>query len=278
MGNNDYKDSKDISTNGYPVHANGTSGLLSRVEPLLNPAKLRSRYLKGILERAPKNFTFTDDELKDRINMAVNELELELKCPVFAENFKDKLPFDERLYQSFIHLRPETKPLLSIERLAIVSSNGDNLFQIPSLWIETANFHQGLINVIPLLGAFGTNRVSGSVATGGIVFLSVTRGLGWLPAYWEVQYTAGLCKNAGNVPIVVNNLIGVIAAMDILSVLALANPNTSVSLGQDGISQSSTNPGVNIYVTRLSELEKKKATLLGQLKRVFGNKMFLSNI
>ena len=273
----DYTNSKSTTTNGYPVHANGTSGLLSRVEPLITPAKLRSRFLKGVLEKFP-NIQFTNEELKDRINLAVNDLEVELKTPIFAEQFKDKLPFDRSLYQHFIHLRPETKPLQSIEQLAIVSANGANLFPVPFEWIETSNFHQGLINVIPLLAAYGTNSITGSVASGGIVFLTVMQNLFFVPAYWEVIYTAGMCKDAGQVPIVVNNLIGIYAAIDILSELAPINSNTSVSLGQDGISQSTSSPGPMIFQTRIQELEIRKKTLLGQLKRIFSNKIFLSNI
>lgn len=273
----DYTNSKSTTTNGYPVHANGTSGLLSRVEPLLTPAKLRSRFLKGILEKFP-NVQFTNEELKDRINLAVNDLEVELKTPIFAEQFKDKLPFDRSLYQHFIHLRPETKPLVSIEQLAIVSANGANLFPVPFEWIETSNFHQGLINVIPLLAAYGTNSITGSVASGGIVFLTVMQNLFFVPAYWEVMYTAGMCKDAGQVPIVVNNLIGIYAAIDILSELAPVNSNNSVSLSQDGIGQSTSGPGVQIFQTRIQELEIRKQKLLGQLKRLFSNKIFLSNI
>lgn len=274
----DYTRSKSIATNAYPVMANGTSGLLKRVEALITPDQLKSRFLKGIFSRLPKDFQYSNEELKDQINLAVNDLELELKTPIFAEQFKERLPFDYNLYKSYIHLRTNAGPILSIEDLAIVSANGENIFRLPSEWIDTGNFHQRLIHVIPLLAAYGTNTIAGSIGNGGVAFLATMSGWNWVPSYWQVIITAGLCKDAGQVPVVVNTLIGIQTAMNILSPLALANPDNSVSIGQDGISQSRSGQGVQIYATRMNDLEKKKMVMLGQLKRIFGQKYFLSNI
>lgn len=274
----DYSSTKPILTNSYPVQANGTSGLLSRVEPLITPAKLKSRFLKGILEKFP-SISFTNDELKDRINLAINELELELKAPVFAEQFSERIPFDYNLYTHYIHVRTSNGPIMSIEDFSIISSDNQNLFRIPSQWIDMGNAHQRQINVIPLLGAYGATSVQGAVAPGGIAFLLIIkRQTDFVPAYWTIKFTAGLCKDAGQVPVAINNLIGIYAAMDILSNIAPNNSTNSVSLGQDGISQSQSGPGVQIFQTRLAELEKRKMTLLGQLKRIFAQKMFLTNI
>lgn len=274
----DYIRSKPIATNAYPVQANGTSGLLSRVEPLLTPTKLKSRYLKGILDRLPAGVSYSNEELKDQINIAINEIEIELKVPVFAEQFVEKLPFHYGDYKAYIHLRSNAGPILSIEDLAIVSANRENIFRIPSEWIDTGNFHQRLIHVVPLLAAYGVNSVTGAVGNAGIAFLTVIDGLQWVPSYWQITITAGLCKEAGQVPIVVNNLIGIYAALNILSSIAPNNSNTSVSISQDGIGQSSSNPGPAIFQTRINELELKKKTILKQLQRLMGQKMFVTTI
>jgi hypothetical protein len=274
----DYTKTKAINTKTYPVQANGTSGLLTRVEPLLTPAKLKSRYLKGILERLPSGVSYTTEELKDQINMAINEVEMELKVPVFAEQFVERLPFHYNDYKSYIHLRSNAGPIISIEQLAIVSANRENIFEIPSEWIDTANFHQRLINVVPLLAAYGVNSVTGAVGNAGIAFLTVLDGLRWVPAYWQITITAGLAKDAGQVPIIVNNLIGIYAALNILSSIAPNNSNTSVSISQDGIGQSSSNPGPAIFQTRINELQLKKREILKQLQRLMGQKMFVTTI
>lgn len=141
------------------------------------------------------------------------------------------------------------------------------------------NAHQRLINVIPLLGVYGQGAVSGAIAPGGTAYLFVIeRQISWMPAYWTIEFTAGVCKDPGKVPIVINNLIGIYTAMNILSNIAPNNANTSVSLGQDGISQASSNPGPNIFATRMAELEKKKAELLGQVRRIFSQKYYIENI
>lgn len=274
----DYTKTKPIQTNAYPVFANGTTGLLKRTEGLLTPAQLKSRFLKGILERLPAGVKFSDEELKDRINLAINEIELELKAPVFAEQFQRKVPFDYNHYKSFIHLRMELAPLLSIEKLAITAANHQDLFVLPPDWIETANFNTGQINVVPLLAAYGSNTVTGAVANAGIVFLTVIGGLSFVPAYWEVTGTVGICKEPGQVPVAVNTLIGIYATLDILSGIAPNNTNTSVSLSQDGVGQSSSNPGPAIFQVRIAELEARKKTLLGQLRRVFAQKYYIGNI
>jgi hypothetical protein len=275
----DYTRTKQYSVTAYPVHANGASGLLKRCEPLLTPAQLKSRHLKGILELAKRfGITWTDEELKDQINVATNQAEVELGASVVAEQCRDKLPFDYNLYKAYIHLRSEQGPIMSIEDLSIVSSNGQGIFRIPPEWIETSNFHQRQINVIPLLAAYGVNSIEGAIGNAGIAFLTVLGDVNWVPAYWEILYTAGISKTAGEVPVIVNRLIGIMTTMELLSMIAAINVNTSVSLSQDGIGQSSSNPGPMVFQKRMEELTKEKDTVLRQLRRVFSSKIFLGVI
>ena len=92
---------------------------------------------------------------------------------------------------------------------------------------------------------------SGAVGNAGIAFLSVMDGLNWVPAYWQINYTAGLSNREGSVPAIVNELIGCIAAIAILSEIAPLFFFTSQSQSQDGISQSSSGPGPRIYELRI---------------------------
>ena len=80
----DYTQSKDFPTKSYPVRTKEVSNLLKRAEPLIEPDKLVSRYLKNV----PGIDTYSKDELKDFISLAYNEVELDLKTsiePVQAE-------------------------------------------------------------------------------------------------------------------------------------------------------------------------------------------------
>jgi hypothetical protein len=261
----------------YPVHALHTSGLMQRVEPLLTPEQLKSRFLKGIPLFFTNGATFSDDELKDRIYLASNVAELDLKVTLTREQRQEKLPFKNEDYKAYINLVSEQGPIVSIEQLAIVSADKNTIFEIPPEWIETTNFPKRLINVIPLLAAYGVNSVQGAVGNAGIAFLSVIDGLNWVPAYWQIRYTSGISNTEGKIPTVVNELIGCIAAIDILSEIAATFIFTSQSQTQDGISQSSSGPGPRIYMLRIEELERKRKKLENQLRTIFSNRFIIGN-
>lgn len=262
----------------YPVHATGVSGLMRRSEPFLTPEQLVSRYLKGIPLVFPNGDTFTPDELKDQIHLAMNQAEILLGRNITREAFKEKVPFDYSLYRSYIHVVTEHGPITSLEHLRIVSADDNLIFEIPIQWIEAANFSKNLINVIPLLAAYGVNTVSGAVGNAGIAFLTVIDGLNWVPAYWQVDYTTGLSNKEGQVPVPVNELIGVIAAITILSMIAPSNIYNSQTLSQDGISQSSSGMGPRLYQLRIEELMLKRDEIVRKLKAIFSSRYFISNI
>lgn len=273
-----FTQTKRYGTAIYPVHAEETSGLMRRCEPFLTPEQLVSRFLKGIPLKFRNGDRFTPDELKDRIHLAMNEAELLLGTVITRESFKHKVPFDYSLYRAYIHVMAEHRPIISLEHLAIVSADHNTIFEIPPTWIEGANFSKGLINVIPLLAAYGVNSVQGAVGNAGIAFLTVIDGLNWVPAYWEIKYTAGLSNKEGNVPVPVNELIGTIAAIAILSEIAPLNIWNSQSQTQDGISQSSSGPGPRLYELRIAELTAKRDEIIRKLKAIFSNRYFVGNI
>jgi hypothetical protein len=277
---------KDYPTAMYPVHAKDTSGALKRAEPILTPEQLRSRFLKGIHLTFPNGDTFSNDDLKDQINIAVNDAELLLKTPISPIQFQEKLDFDESKYRAFISLKTSNAPIICLESLAIVATNGQPLFEIPAPWIESAHFNRSEINVVPILASFG-GSINGSPIVGGqspgngVAFFALWNVYGMVsnaPAYWQVVYTAGLSRKDGTVPVPVNELIGCIAAMNMLSMLALLYTTNSVSLSQDGISQSSSGPGPRIYALRIEELEKRRDKLVTQIAALFGRRFFMSHI
>ena len=266
---------KDYGVKNYPVLAKNTSSLLKRVEPILTVEKLKSRFLKGI-----DLSQWSDDQLKDHINVAVNEAEVLMDVPVMPIKRKEKHPFDRELYVSFIHIMTNFGPISQIDKLCIQSSNNKNIFEIPPDWIEAARFFQKQINVIPLtvVGATGISSGQPTGAAGLAFIAAMNGGIDWVPSYWEVEYTTGVCNAEGQVPVIVNELIGAIAAIDLLGNLGPQNLNTSVSVSHDGISQSSSNPGPAIYQTRIGELMGKRDDYVKRIRRIFYNKYFMTNI
>ena len=268
---------KSYGTAIYPVHAINTSGLMTRVEPLITPEQLRSRFLKGIPLFLTGGATYSDDDLKDRIYLASNAVELDIKTTLTREQRQEKLPFKQQDYKAYIHLTAEQGPIISIEQLAIVSADKNTIFEIPAEWIETTNFAKRIINVIPLLAAYGVNSVQGAVGNAGIAFLTVIDGLDFVPAYWQIRYTAGIANEEGKIPTVVNELVGTVAAIDIISEIAQTFIFTSQAQSQDGISQSSSGPGPRVYQLRIEELMLKRARLEKQIRNVFSNRFIIGN-
>ena len=265
-------------SDGYPVHVTKTSGLLSRCEPILTPDKLISRYLMGIPLSFPNGNAYTSDSLKDQISLAINEVENLCRVTLSREQFTDNVPFDLALYKNFIHLKTERTPILSLQGITIVSSDGYQVFSIPATWITTSEFSKGVVNVVPMLGLYSVNPATGTGSFGGIPFLLAFQNLNFMPSFWQLVYTTGVSKNEGELPIVVNDLVGTIAAMNILSAIATMFITNSQSLSRDGVSQSSSGPGPRVYALRIEELEKKRDVLVNKIKAVYANKFYISNI
>jgi hypothetical protein len=266
---------KSYGTKVYPVGAEDSSEVLKRIEPILSPEKLINRYLKGI------NLSqYSNDDLKDIIVIAADKTELLIGTTITPVRRKEKHPFDRSLYRSFIHLMANFGPILQVDKMCIRSSNDKNIFEIPADWIDAARLYQKQINVIPLtvVGATGITQGQPTGAAGLAFIAAMNGGIDWVPSYWEIEYTTGVCNKEGQVPSIINELIGAIAAINILGSLGAQNKNTSVSISHDGISQSSSNPGPNLYQTRIAELMAERDLMVKKIKGVFYNKRFVTNI
>ena len=273
----DYINSKNFGTKVYPVEAFSTSDLMQRCEAILTPDLLVSRYLKS--QEKEVKAKYSNDELKDRINLAMNEFELQSGMRVNKVQDKQRIPFDRDLYKSFVYIKTNHGPILSVEEIQIQSSNGENIYNLPATWIEVGHAHKRQLNLVPILSIFGAAGLQdGQASNAGLIFLQAINNFQWLPAFFTVKYTHGLCNQEGGVPIPVNEIIGMVAAIELLSDLQSANKYNSTSVSQDGISQSASSSGPQIYAKRIEDLTTKKDLAMKRLKAVFSNKYFLSNI
>ena len=273
----DYSISKKFGTKAYPVEAFSTSDLLRRCEPILTPELLISRYLK-VQEKEIRS-KYSEEELKEFIEIAMNEFELMSGLVINKVQDKQRIPFDRDLYKSFVYIKTNHGPILSVEQIQIQSSNGENIYNLPPDWIEVGLAHKRQLNLVPILSIFGAAGLQdGRASNAGLIFLQAVNSFQWLPAFFTVKYTYGLSHKEGEVPVPVNQIIGHIAAIEILSNIQTGNKYNSTSVSQDGISQSASSPGTQVYAKRIEELEAKKLKLLAKLKAQFSNKYFLSNI
>lgn len=271
----DYSESKSFGNKIYPVNAKYTTSLHARCEPLVTPELLKSRYLKNI----PGLDQFTNEEIEDQINLAANEFELESNLTITRVQRNQRVPFDRSLYASFVYMKLEHGPIMSVESVLIQSSNGENIYDLPPDWIEMGHAHKRQINLIPILSIFGAAGLrDGQPSNAGLIFLQAINNFHWLPAFFTVQYTTGISNKDGEIPIVANHIIGIMAAIELLSELQTKNLYNSTSITQDGVAQSASSAGPRIYDKRIEDLELKRDKMMKKLKAIFHQKYFLSNI
>jgi hypothetical protein len=281
-GGQDYSKSK--FTLGQIVPENAISSVWGRLEPLITPEQLRTRHLFGIpmVSRAKdpmtgKPMVMTDEILKDVILRAVSLTETEGNFDVFPVKYREKTAFDRNAFDSFGYMETKRRPVSSIDRLSVTPSNGIDVYQVPQEWIEPSGFQRGQINIVPLTIAFTNGGFIPSQSAGGAAFLSILGAKGWIPGYWQIEYTTGFVD--GMLPRELNELIGVIAAIETLSLLATTDADaTSKSIGIDGMSQSIGGPGPAKYQARIELLMQKKQMLIDKFKGKFALKMFSSNV
>lgn len=280
----DYTDSSFIAGDVYPENA--IESPWGRLEPLITPEQLIARQLFGIPlvsgikdPISGKAAVMTTPILQGYIEDAVALVEAETHMDVFPVRRKERHAFDRHEFNSFGYFKLKHRPATSVDSLAIKSSDDLNIFTIPKQWVEAGHLIQGQVNILPLSPANASFAYAamGEGGPAGFSFMSTLARLGWIPSYWTIEYTSGFPE--GKLPRIVNELIGVVAAIKTLGILASTYArNTSHSLGIDGMSQSISTPGPALYDTRIKLLEDEKQMLVGKMKTFLGNRIFSGNV
>ena len=273
----DYTNSKPAVGASFPENAIATAR--EQYEPLITPDLLVTRHLFGVPlisaqkdPRTGKAAILTDEMIADFITGAVAQAELELKIDIFPVQRQEKQPFDINLYNSFGYFQLSHRPCTSIDKMSVTPSNERDVYIVPNEWVEGAYLVRGQVNIVPLTVAFVQGTYIPQTSGGGAAYLQILGNKAWIPAWWSIVYTSGF--KDGLLPRILNEYIGTIAAMEILSSLALTYARSnSHSLGIDGLSQSVSTPGPQIFAVRLEELEKKKAAITKKVKALFGFKI-----
>lgn len=77
----------------------------------------------------------------------------------------------------------------------------------------------------------------------------------------------------GTVPIIINELIGSIAARTILENLAATNKVGQYNINTDGFGQNVNVFGPSVYDTRINQLNEQIQVLIGKVKSTFSIKL-----
>lgn len=278
----DYSNSKPLNAPGvYPENAMDAEH--QRLEPIIGFDEIVTRHLFGIplvsYMKDPisgKNAVFTPDMVKDIIDGALQQAEIETKIDISPVKRSEKYPFDRNLYDAYGYFQVFHRPITSITKIAVTPANQQDVYILPLEWVEMANAIRGQVNIIPMTAAFIQGGFIPAGSTGGAFFLAILGNRAWIPAYWQIDYTSGYSD--GMIPRIVNELIGTIAAQEILSMLAATYRISSHSMGLDGMSQSVSAPGPQLFQTRMQELEDKKKRLTNRIKALYGRKIYTSHV
>jgi hypothetical protein len=280
----DFTDAKTTIAGVWPN--NVVTADYERLEPIIGPDELKARFLFGISlvsqMKDPitgKNAIMHDAQIKDLIDGTIQQVEQDLKIDIFAVERQERYPFDAPAFQQYGFMRTEHYPIANIRSMTITAPNNQDVYTVPLEWVSPAYFLRGQVNVVPWLA--NSQSISGYSATGsgsgGAHLLSVLGSSMFCPAYWQLIYTSGFMD--GMVPRIVNDVIGVTAAINILSMLgATYARSTGHSLGIDGMSQSISGPGPNIFAVRIQDLEAQRQRLIGKVKAAFGKKILVGSL
>ncbi len=263
----------------YPISAVDTSGNFDRIEPLITPDILKEDWLFAVPLFDPKTQTrITNDMLKRIIIRATSQLELDLKINIAPVRRKVKLAYDRNLARYFNHLEVPYKPINTLLGITIEDSNYNTIYTFPPAIIETRNMWQGQINFGPITQGIqsGTILNNGSYMGGNGLLLIENCYMQSAPAFWVVDCITGFPENG--IPTVINELIGITAAIEVLSKIQVLFKTNSQSLSHDGISQSTSGPGPQVFANRINDLKEKKAAMLDQVRHQYYNSVFVSNI
>ncbi len=270
-------------TQGAVFPENATETQRKYLEGLITPSQVRTRFLFGIPLHSPfidpvtrERAKLTEDQISDIINGCVDRAEEDLKIDIFPVNRTQKEAFDINMYAALGYFQLSHRPASSLVKLSVTPSNDRDVYVVPLDWVEANYLTRGQINIIPLTVAFVQGTYIPQQSSGGAAFLQILGNKAWIPAWWQVQYVSGFPN--GSIPRVVNDYIGILAAMEILSMLGALYRVNSHSLGADGLSQSVSGPGPAIYGPRLTQLEEQRRRLMGEIRSLYGFRIMVGTL
>jgi hypothetical protein len=275
-----------------------------RVEPLINAKRVREEFLFGIpLQSIITGEVMSDSVINRIINKSIDLLETTVRVPLFPVQRSIKIDFDRVKYlQGFNQIDLGYGGCISVDEVSIRAAdstaipsgqglfpnpptggepyNGTLFYNLPLEWIDMGNAAKGILHLVPLQASIGSTMLGSGPITGAYapLFAVFTSQYGWIPSFWFVRAQFGISQNGQSVPAFVNEIIGNMVAAEILSMMGPMFFNNSKSIGVDGISQSQSHAGINVFQMRLRELEAKIKNSTDLLRKRFGKGMFMSHV
>jgi hypothetical protein len=273
------KDTPTISQ--FPVWATDEGcSPVQRYSPMVTPSNIRDRALFGIpLVSAFNQQELNDDAIQEYINQAVSEVEHILDLYITPVTFQEKHDYNKEFFAwSFAYLKLNHPNVIRVHKVAISFNNSFDAnvaVDFPREFVHVQP-QEGVIQLVPATGT----------SLGGFI-LSIFFGVQFhalrlanildYPGAIRVTYDSGFEED--KVPSLLVGLIETIAALKILSIIGpILFPHNSVSIGIDGVSQSTSNLGPNFFRARIQDLEKQRETQLEAAKGYYQRQFLIDTI
>jgi hypothetical protein len=231
-----------------------------RYAPLPTPASLKQTVLFGIpLRSFITGEVVSDDALQVYINEAISEIEHTLDLYITPVTFRERHDYSRhQFFWSFGYFKVNHGPILDVSKFQLTFNNGLSgpasppLVDIPLEFIHTQPQEQ-TIQLVPAQGV----TISGLIVSiySGLGFHAFNnQALNAWPGAILIEYRAGF--EDGKVPALISGLIANLAAWKMLSIMGpILFPYNGVSIGIDGVSQSTSTPGPAFLQNRLQDLK-----------------------
>ncbi len=250
-----------------PFNATSPSSF-TRTEPMLTPSQLKQRYLFGIDLTDSQGNELGAEVLQHQINAAVSYVEHALDIIITPTEFVEKYDYRAIDYTQFNFLSLKKRPIIEVTEIKAKFPNNVDLVKYPEEWYVVEK-EAGQIQLSPVEGTF-----SGLIVTQGGSYVPLIYGTrDYWPHLFQVTYRAGFC--ADQIPVIINEIIGMQAAIrtfEILGDIALGPGVSSESVGLDGASvskQLTASAMYSVYSARIESYKKQVEEYMGIARKFY---------
>lgn len=216
----------------------------SQTEPLLDLEMFKQRYLFGVDLRDGNGNAIADDVIEAFVAVAIDYIEHMLEAPIEPTPFTEFLDYKMPEYRTFVYIQTVHYPIVELEEVKLKYGNGTEI-DWPEEWYKLYG-RSGQIQLLPTFGTF--NRIAFSVS--GQVSPGLLYGK-YAPQVLFVKGKYGLADAAGQVQPLINQAVGLYAAIYLLQMLGDIGPAgpgvQASSISMDGLAQSISTSNSAMY-------------------------------
>lgn len=250
-----------------PFNAISEAGFL-RCEPIISVGQMKTRYLFGADLSSATGEQMSEETLQHAINSAISYMEHKLDIIIAPTQFLERYDYRQQDYVNFNFLQLKKRPVSKLVELKAKFPTNRELVAYPEEWYVLEK-ESGQIQLSPVEGSF-----SGLIVTHGGAYVPLIYGArSYWPHLFEVNYIAGF--EADKVPVIINEMIGLQAAIRIFEILGdmIIEPGISAeTVSLDGATtskQTTASAMFSGYSARIESYRKQLTEYIATAKNFY---------